>query len=179
MVDNIEDNTTIKTPEPVPGKEEKTDSKPGKEKEKKPREKKQYKHKETLSIKEKAFCREYAKTGNATQAYFKAGYTAKNNQSAGVMACQLLKKPKIKAEIDSIIAPKEKKAIMDAQEVMELFTAIARGEVKDQFGLEASLNDRLKAMNELAKRTIDIENRIKGVADNNVHITIDWKKKDG
>lgn len=179
MVDNIEDNTTIKTPEPVPGKEEKTDSKPGKEKEKKPREKKQYKHKETLSIKEKAFCREYAKIGNATQAIKNAGYKCKNDNAASSRASQLLRNSVIKAEIDRILAPKEKKAIMDAQEVMELFTAIARGEVKDQFGLEASLNDRLKAMNELAKRTIDIENRIKGVADNNVHITIDWKKKDG
>ena len=127
-----------------------------------------------LTIKEKAFCREYAKTGNGQKSATKAGYVEK---TARQTACQLLTKPYIKEEIDRLIGAKEKKAIMDANEVMELYSAIARGEVKDQFGLEASLNDRLKAMNEIAKRTVDIENRIKGVPDNQVTIKLDWKRK--
>lgn len=127
-----------------------------------------------LTIKEKAFCREYTKTGNATRSYINAGYKAKNDNVAASTAMNLLRKPKIQAEIQRIMAPIEKKAIMDAQEVMELFSAIARGEVKDQFGLDASLNDRLKAMNEIAKRTVDIENRAKGIPDNQIQIKIDW-----
>ena len=75
---------------------------------------------------------------------------------------------------------KEEKAIMDGQEVMEWFTRIARGEVKDQFGLDASLNDRLKAFQEIAKRTIDIDKKIEmnkqGIADNTVNIKIDWSR---
>lgn len=130
-----------------------------------------------LTIKEKAFCREYAKTGNGTQSVKKAGYTAKNDNVASSKANQLLRKVEIQDEIGRIVGTKEHKSIMDAQEVMELYSAIARGEVKDQFGLDASLNDRIKAMNEIAKRTVDIENRIKGVPDNQVVIKLDWDRK--
>ena len=34
-----------------------------------------------LTIKEKAFCREYAKTGCSSESVFKAGYKAKDNNS--------------------------------------------------------------------------------------------------
>ena len=129
-----------------------------------------------LTIKEKAFCREYAKTGNGTQAVYKAGYDCKNDNSASTRANQLLKKVNVQAEITRIMDKKEKKAIMDANEVMELLTAIARGEVKDQFGLDASLNDRLKAVDQIAKRTVDIENRLKGVPDNQISIKVDWSR---
>ena len=44
---------------------------------------------------------------------------------------------------------------------MEYLTKVMRGELKDQFGLEASLSERTKAAQELAKRTIDIENKLK------------------
>lgn len=129
-----------------------------------------------LTIKEKAFCREYAKTGNGAQSVIKAGYKVKDEHSAGTISSRLLGKVVVKAEITRIMEKKEKKAIMDAQEVMELLTAIARGEVKDQFGLDASLNDRLKAVDQIAKRTVDIENRIKGMPDNVVQIKVDWKR---
>ena len=89
----------------------------------------------------------------------------------------LLKKPQIQLEIKRLNEKKERAAIMSAQEVMEHFTAIARGEEKDQFGLDISANDRLKALAELAKRTIDIDNRIKGVPDQNVSIKVNWKRE--
>lgn len=130
-----------------------------------------------LTIKEKAFCREYVKSGNGTQSVYKAGYQYKNDNTAGNAAFALLLKPKVKAEIERLIKKKEETAIMDAREVMELLSQVARGEIKDQFGLDASLNDRIKAMQEIAKRTIDIENRIKGVPDNQVIIKVDWKKE--
>lgn len=40
---------------------------------------------------------------------------------------------------------------------MEFFTKVMRGEVKDAFGLDASLADRKDAAKEIAKRTVDIE----------------------
>lgn len=126
-----------------------------------------------LTIKEKAFCREYAKTGNGRESAIKAGYAPK---SANVTASKLLTHPNIHDEITRLMDKKEKKAIMDANEVMELLTAIARGEVKDQFGLDASLNDRLKAVDQIAKRTVDIENRLKGVPDNQISIKVDWSR---
>lgn len=137
------------------------------------------KEKKKLTIKEKAFCREYAKTGNGTQSVKKAGYKAKNDNNAHVIANRLLQKVMIQDEITRITGRKEKKAIMDSQELMELYSAIARGEVKDQFGLDANLGDRIKAMNELAKRTIDIDNRMKGIPDQNnqININVHWRKK--
>lgn len=126
-----------------------------------------------LTEKQKLFCREYAKTGNGKQSAIKAGYAPKN---AHVTASKFLTKSNIQEEISRLNERAEKKSIMDAQEVMELYSAIARGEVKDQFGLDASLADRIKAMNELAKRTVDIENRLKGTPDNVVQIKVNWKR---
>jgi len=130
--------------------------------------------KKKLTIKEKAFCREYVKSGNATQSMQKAGYKYKTEASAATSATILLRKPEIQAEINRLMEKREDHSIMTGKEVMELFSAIARGEIKDQFGLDASLNDRLKAMNEIAKRTVDIENRMKGIPDSNVSIKLDW-----
>ena len=124
-----------------------------------------------LTEQQKIFCREYVKTGNGQQSAIKAGY---KETTARHQASQLLTRQHIKDEITRLNQRKENKAIMDAQEVMELFSAVARGEIKDQFGLDASLADRLKAMNEIAKRTVDIENRIKGTPDNVINIKIDW-----
>ena len=126
-----------------------------------------------LTEQQRIFCREYVKTGNGMQSAIKAGY---KKETAKSQASRLLTKSNIKDEIARLNEKKDKKAIMDANEVMALFSAIARGEVKDQFGLDASLNDRIKAMQEIAKRTVDIENRIKGTPDNVVKVTLDWQE---
>lgn len=141
----------------------------------KPTSKKKKKVNETrpLNEREKIFCREYVKQGNGQQSAIKAGYAPKN---ARITASKLLTRANVRAEISRLSEKREKKAIMDANEVMELYSAIARGEVKDQFGLDASLADRIKAMNELAKRTVDIENRIKGIPDTTVTFKLDWKR---
>ena len=130
-----------------------------------------------LNEREKIFCREYVKTGNGQQSALKAGYTERSAKST---ASRLLTRRNVKEEISRLSQKREDKAIADAEEVMRTFTQIARGEIKDQFGLDASLNDRLKALQELAKRTIDIDKRIelnnKGVSDNTVTIKLDWKR---
>lgn len=126
-----------------------------------------------MTIKEKAFCREYAKTGNGRESAIKAGYAEK---SAHVTANKLINKTYIKDEITRLTAKKEKKSIATGQEVMEYFTKVMNGEIKDQFGLEASLSDRTKAAQELAKRTVDIENRLNGTPDATVAIKLDWKR---
>lgn len=131
-----------------------------------------------LTSKEKKFCQYYVELGNGTEAIKKAGYTYKNDNSAGVRANQILRKNKIKEEIDRLMHKELKSSVMNAQEVMELYTSIARGEVKDQFGLEASLSDRIKAINEIAKRTVDVENRKQGKADAVLQIKLDWKRDD-
>ena len=69
-------------------------------------------------------------------------------------------------------------SIASAQEVMEYFTRVMKGEEKDQFGLDAPLSERTRAAQELAKRTVDIENRIQGRADNVIEIKLDWQRND-
>lgn len=167
-------DTDNKKPKKSAGKN--IEKKPQKDNANKPKKKKSKEERyntKTLTERHKSFCREYVKSGNGKQSAIKAGYAA---NSAEQTACKLLRNPKVVAEITRLREKREKKAIMDAQEVMELFSAVARGEIKDQFGLDATLADRLKAMNEIAKRTVDIDNRMKGIPDGNVVIKVDWRK---
>ena len=67
-------------------------------------------------------------------------------------------------------------SVATAEEVMQFFTSVVRGEVKDQFGLDATLSDRMRAAQEIAKRTVDIENRRAGEPDQVVAIKLDWSR---
>lgn len=129
-----------------------------------------------LTIKQRAFIDAYMKHGNATQAYLDAGYKANTNMVAGVEGHRLLKNPKIAREIQALQAIAREKSIATAQDVMEFFTKAMNGEIKDQFGLEATLGDRIRAGQELAKRTIDLENRLAGKSDAKVEITVNWSR---
>ena len=46
--------------------------------------------------------------------------------------------------------------IADATEILQFYTSVMRGEVLDQFDIEASLDTRIKAANELAKHKIEL-----------------------
>ena len=93
-----------------------------------------------LTPKQKAFADYYIECGNATEAARKAGYQSK---SLGEDAAKTLKSPKVSAYIAERLG---------AQDKMEFYTGVMRGEVKDQFGLDTALSDRLKAGAELMKR---------------------------
>ena len=124
--------------------------------------------KEPLSPIEERFLQEYIKSGNAREAAKIAGYQGSGNA--------LLNKPNVQARIKRIMRKLQKQAVASGEEVMNYFTAVMRGEVPDQFGLEASIADRTKAAQELAKRTIDMENREKGRADSVVEIKLNWRR---
>lgn len=87
---------------------------------------------------------------------------------------RMLRKPNVVKEINRLMAEQAKKTIAEANDVMEFFTRVMNGEEKDQFGLDAALADRIKAGQELAKRTVDVELRKQGLADNQVNININW-----
>lgn len=89
----------------------------------------------------------------------------------------MLNQVNVKKEIVRVINEELKpETVATAQEVMSYFTAVMRGEVKDQFGLEAPLSERTRAAQELAKRTIDIENRQAGNSDQRIEIKLDWTR---
>lgn len=102
-----------------------------------------------LTPKQKAFADAYIETGNASEAMRRAGYSEKN---VNVTGSQNLAKPCIAAYIKSRMADLEAQRVASADEVMRFFSSVMRGEVKDQFGLDASLQDRLNAGKELMKR---------------------------
>ena len=102
-----------------------------------------------LNERQKAFADYYIQTGNATEAAIKAGYSEKTARSIGA---ENLTKPDIYAYIKERLDKQSNKRVADANEVIAFYTAVMRGEVKDQFGLDASLSDRLKAGDALMKR---------------------------
>ena len=103
-----------------------------------------------LTPKQKAFADYYIQTGNATEAYKMAGY--KDFKSAGVQANKNLNNPSVKEYIKQRMKPVEEKRIADGDEVLRFLTGAMRGEIKDQFDLDASLQDRMKAAELLGKR---------------------------
>lgn len=116
-----------------------------------------------LTEKQKKFADNIVKLGRekATEAAKLAGYS---ERTASACACRLLKHVKVKAYIKERLKtaaePKERaeadrKLVADGDEVLQFLTATMRGEVKDQFGLDAQLKDRLAAAKEL-QRIIDI-----------------------
>lgn len=102
-----------------------------------------------LRPKQKAFADEYIKSGNASDAARKAGYSAKCAYSIGE---ENLRKPEVSAYIAQRQKQIESERIASAEEVMRFFSSVMRGEVADQFGLEASLDTRLSAGKELMRR---------------------------
>ena len=104
---------------------------------------------EKMSEKQMAFCDHYITTLNATEAAKLAGYSEKTARSMG---CENLTKPNIKEYIELRLAELEEKRIADATEVLQYLTGVMRGEIKDQFDLDPSLQDRTKAAELLGKR---------------------------
>lgn len=58
----------------------------------------------------------------------------------------------VKALIASRLDAAEARAIADSDEVLRFLSSVMRGEVRDQFGLDPALSDRIKAAQELLKR---------------------------
>ena len=100
-----------------------------------------------LTPKQKAFADYYLECGNVTEAARRAGYKQPHVQGSQTLA---------KLSVSQYIAERQKqvedKRIADISEVLQFFTSVMRGEVKDQFDFDPSLSDRLSAGKELMKR---------------------------
>ncbi len=105
-----------------------------------------------LTPKQKAFADNYIECGNQTESARRAGY--KHPQ---VQGNRLLENVRVSGYIRRRTAPTEQKRIASGDEVLQFFTRVMNGEEKDAFGLDASLDTKIKAAVELAKRTCDIK----------------------
>lgn len=126
-----------------------------------------------LTTKQEKFCQYYVKMNNGKQAAIKAGYSKKGAEAT---ASQTLRLANVAKRIKELRDRQARPSIASGAEVMELLTKMARGEIKDEVGLEISPSDRLKALTELAKRTIDLDQKLAGKSDNVIEIKLDWKR---
>jgi len=126
-----------------------------------------------LTPQEAQFIDIYIAEGNGRKAVLDAGYKTK---APGQYAQALLNKAYITGEINHRLETLKSQKIADAQEILEYFSSVMRGEITDQFGLEAPLSERTKAAQELAKRKIDIPQRLQGNEQPEVKITLDWAR---
>lgn len=108
-----------------------------------------------LSDKSKLFCESFAEHGDVALAMSDAGYVG-DEKVLTQKGKALLLKPVVQQYLEEVKAVNASKQIADGDEIMSFLTAVMRGEIQDQFGLDASLADRIKASQELAKRQIDL-----------------------
>lgn len=100
-----------------------------------------------LTEKQKRFIDYYIETGNASEACRLAGYKGNNLDTMGSQ--NLVKLSKF---IKERLQEKENDRIASQDEVLEYLTKVMRGQIKDQFDLDASLQDRTKCAELLGKR---------------------------
>ena len=110
-----------------------------------------------LTAKQRLFCDEYIKSGNAKDAAIKAGYSSKTAYSIGN---ENLKKPELKSYIEKQIKQLESEKIAGAREVLEYLTSVVRGEQTESVttakgvcdDVPVTAKDRIAAAKEILKR---------------------------
>ena len=112
-----------------------------------------------LTPKQKAFADYYIECGNAEEAARKAGYSIRYARGN---AHKLVAHSGISAYIADRQKEIDSSRICTLREIQEFRSRIVRGEEKDQFDLEVSMGDKLKAANDLEKAlTIRAEQEVK------------------
>lgn len=142
----------------------------------------------SLAQKQQAFCDYYIETGNATESYRRAGYTA-NGNSAEVNASRLLSNAKVREYIDERMKQKENARIISQDRVLEFLSQVVEGEIEEEvvtFSADGmvqrttkkpSVRDRSKAAELLGKRyllwtdkqVVDISQKVTIVEDMGVN----------
>lgn len=100
-----------------------------------------------LTEKQKRFIDYYVETANATESAKRAGYSSKTAKNIGAENLT-----KLNYFIQERLQQLEDSRIASQDEVLQYLTKVMRGEEKDQFGLDASLQDRTKCAELLGKR---------------------------
>lgn len=83
-----------------------------------------------LTIKQEAFCLEYAASGNATEAYKKA-YGAKTDNAAAANAARLIRNDKVQKRLRELAEEVASPKIATLQEIQERLTAVLRREEEE------------------------------------------------
>lgn len=119
-----------------------------------------------LSVKEAKFIDLFIATGNLPKSLKESGLGDLKNVTG---------KDYIVDEITYRLDALKKETIADADEILQYFTKVMRGEEKDQFGLDAPLSERTNAAKELAKRIIDAEQLSNNASVPEIKVTLNWE----
>ncbi len=126
-----------------------------------------------LSLREQKFVAYYIEYGDAQRAVKEAGF---NTTAPLQYSRKLLAKAKIQKELNEQMKMLQNDCIASANEILVFYTHAMRGEVKDQFGIEASLADRMKAADALAKRQIDMRAIADKAKENEITVNLVWDR---
>lgn len=113
-----------------------------------------------LNAKEAKFINLFVENGNLTKCLKDAGISYKSIAGKDYITDE------IKYRLDLI----KKQSIADADEILQYFTKVMRGEEKDQFGLDAPLAERTSAARELARRVVDVPD----TSAPDIRVTLTW-----
>ena len=120
-----------------------------------------------MTPKQRKFCDEYIKTGNATQSAINAGYSQKTAKSIGA---ENLTKPDLKKYIDSKLKDISNNAIATAEETLGILTKIVRGEHTEQvITAEGDVIDKHPDTNQVIRASSEILKRYPLVQDININ----------
>lgn len=130
-----------------------------------------------LSPKEDRFITLYIQHADSAQAAKEAGYsirdTIKNKDAAyAKKGYEMLAKDYIKDEIAYRMEEFRDSKIADTKEILMYLTGVMRGDIKDQFNLEASISDRTAAAKELNRRIQEIESNTDRAGSKEVHLVL-------
>ena len=109
-----------------------------------------------LTEKQRRFADYYIETGNAAEAARRAGYKPKTARTVGA---ENLTKPHISEYMRKRLETMDAARIADAQEVLEFFSRILRGQETEPDGTQPSLDVRMDAARALLRRFERIEDR--------------------
>lgn len=94
-----------------------------------------------LSVKQEKFCLEYAKSGNQRQAYLKAEYKVKNDETADANASRLLRNANVKARLAELAEEIKAASIADITEMQQALTSIIRKQMTEEVIVVESVGD--------------------------------------
>lgn len=105
-----------------------------------------------LTIKQEKFCLEYAKTGNARQAYINAGYKCKSDNAIDANASRLLSNDKVKNRLAELAKQLEDESIADVKEMQQTLTNIIRQSLTEEVIVTEGIGDGMSEARTMTKK---------------------------
>ena len=130
-----------------------------------------------MTARQKRFCEEFVKTGNAKQSAINAGYSEKTAKQIGQ---KMLTKVDLQSYIQSLQAEIKNENIMDAKQMQEVLTSIILKESEEEVivvegcgdGVSEAVTKTKTASNQDRIRAIQLLARMQGALDNTATVNV-------